>query len=243
MANDSNTPLIISSEAFNGGSLRWQQLVGQPDSQEALNNCFSTDGSRQLYLSMPVDWVRSLLSAVGCVGVNIRFLLDENAAFLLALYAIDTQNNRVSAYYALNAQTTAYSNRMPQGNGKELTDDFLSAGDESNGQVPHAMAKEWLDYWKAADQLTSGMFATQYGFLKGYNFERDDLMDNLFNVVAGEEQQLRVYFGLHKYYAHDHDDDPLPTYTFGLVLRLVAPDAASSSDPFYDMSAPCPPVR
>ena len=191
---------------------------------------------------MPSSWAQSLLSATGCVEVKMRFLLDENSSFMLALYATDAQNNRVSAYYKLSTDTTDYGNMLARMYGKLITDDIVSGGEEPDGQVPHAMAKQWLENWTAANPLTSSMFYTQYGFLKGFNFQRDDLMANLFNVVASEQQQLRVYFGLHEYYAQDHAADPQPTYTFGLVLRLVAPEAVSSSDPFYDMSNPCPPM-
>jgi len=119
----------------------------------------------------------------------------------------------------------------------------VSSGDEGSGsvQIPHGVAGEWINNWRAAEPLTAAMFLTKYGYLQGYNFQRGDLMDNLFNVEQQEYQQLRVDFGLHKYYTGYDNGDPQPTYTFGLVLRLVNPDATTSDTPFFDMSTPRPP--
>ncbi len=240
-------PLTISSDKFEQYTTNWIQLITQGDAALALlNESFAAkDGSRLQYLSMPADWVRWLISTVGCTQVKTRFLLNEDKQFNLAFYATDAQNSRVSAYYLLNLDSTALGNLLATmyGRGSSSDNSAVSSGDEGSGsvQIPHGVAGYWVKHWQEAEQLTPAMFATKYGFLQGYNFQRGDLMDNLFNIDSQEHQQLRVDFGLHKYYAHYDNDNPQPTYTFGLVLRLVNPDASTSDTPFYDMSTPVPP--
>lgn len=238
-------PLVINDAEFEQYTNNWVQLVTQGDAAVApLNAGFAAaDGSRRQYLSMPADWVRWLISTVGCTEVKARFLLNAEKEFNLAFYATDAQSNRVSAYYLLNKQSTELGNLMASMYGQKSVDSAVSSGDEGSGsvEIPHGVAGYWVKNWREADKITPAMFLTKYGFLQGYNFQRGDLMDNLFNVEQKEQQQLRVDFGLHKYYAHYDNDNPQPTYTFGLVLRLVNPDNTTSDTPFFDMSTPVPP--
>ena len=239
-------PITISSADFEQYTSNWVQLITQGDAaQDTLKKCFTTDkGNRLLYLSMPAEWVCWLISTVGCTQVKTGFMLDNNQQFNLAFYATDAQNSRVSAYYLLNLDSTDYGNAIAKVYGRSSNDSApVSSGDEGSGsvQIPHGVAGEWINNWRAAEPLTAAMFLTKYGYLQGYNFQRGDLMDNLFNVEQQEYQQLRVDFGLHKYYAGYDNGDPQPTYTFGLVLRLVNPDATTSDTPFFDMSTPRPP--
>lgn len=243
-----NQPIFLAPADFEQYASAWVQLINQgAPAADALTQCFKqTDGSRMPYLSMPADWVRYLLSTVGCVQVKTRLLLDKNKQFCLAFYATDTQNSRISAYYLLNLETTYYGNLMASMYGQTAPagDPTLSSGGDGSDsvQVPHGMVGDWLRNWQAADKLTADLFGTSYGYLQGYNFQRGDLLEGLFNEVPQERQQLRVYFGLHEYYpSTDTGSTPQPTYTFGLVLRLVNPDASTSGEPFYDMSTPVPP--
>lgn len=243
-----NSPITISSTDFEQYSSSWVQLINLGDqAADGLRQCFmASDGTRLPYLSMPADWVRNLLSTVGCVQVKARFLLNKNKQFNLVFYAVDAQNSRVSAYYLLSLDTTDYGNMMARMYGQTSSsgDTPASSGDAGSGsvQIPHGMAGTWIRDWRDVVKLTPDLFSTSYGFLQGYCFERGDLLDNLFNEVPQEQQQLRVDFGLHKYYAStDTGSSPQPTYTFGLVLRLVNPDATTSDTPFYDMSTPVPP--
>jgi hypothetical protein len=247
---DNNTlpPAVISSDDFEQYTNNWVQLITQGDAAlTALNESFAAkDGSRAQYLSMPADWVRWLISTVGCIQVKVRFLLTKDRQFNLTFYATDAQNSRVSAYYLLSLESTELGNLMAAMYGQNASssdDPKVASGNTGTGsvQIPHGVAGDWVKNWQEADKLTPDMFATTYGFLRGYNFQRDDLMDNLFNIDSAERQQLRVDFGLHKYYAAYDNNNPQPTYTFGLVLRLVNPDAKTSDTPFYDMSTPVPP--
>lgn len=246
---DENTPILLSSTDFEQYASSWVQLINQGDqAADALRQCFTTpEALRLTYLSLPADWVRSLLSTVGCVQVRVRLLLNADKQFNLAFYATDAQNSRVSAYYLLNLEISKFGNMMASLYGSKTApagDTAISSGGDGSGsvQIPHGMAGDWIRNWQAADKLTPDLFGTSYGFLQGYNFKRGDLLENLFNVVPQEQQQLRVYFGLHKYYANsDTASTPQPTCTFGLVLRLVNPDATTSAAPFYDMSTPVPP--
>jgi hypothetical protein len=243
-----NQPILLAPADFEQYSSNWVQLINQGDQAvDALRQCFAApDGARLAYLSMPASWVGNLLSTVGCVQVKARFALNKNKQFNLAFYAVDAQNSRVSAYYLLSLETTEYGNLMARMYGQNSPADTppVSSGDAGSGsvQIPHGMAGDWIRSWQEVGKLTPDLFSTSYGFLQGYCFERGDLLDNLFNVVRQEQQQLRVDFGLHKYYAGtDTASTPQPTYTFGLVLRLVNPDATTSDTPFYDMSTPVPP--
>jgi hypothetical protein len=243
---DNLPPLIISQTDFEQYSASWVQLINQGATATAeLNESFTGPSGRLPYLSMPAPWVRDLLSTVGCVMVRVRFLRDANKQFCLGFYATDRQSSRISAYYLLNLETTTLGNLLASMYGQPTAegDPAVSSGDEGSGsvQIPHGMAGEWIKNWQEVDKLTPDMFGTSYGFLQGYNFQRGDLLDNLFNVESTEQQQLRVDFCLHKYYAKSDSATPTPTYTFGLVLRLVNPIARTTNTPFYDMSTPVPP--
>ncbi|MGI4734854.1 MAG: hypothetical protein ACRYG7_06690 [Janthinobacterium lividum] len=140
-------------------------------------------------------------------------------------------------------------------------------------QIPHLMVKDWLAYWIEAHEIMPAMFQNSYGPLQGYTFDLSDFREPLFNAqpwtlkehhLYKRAYNMRVDFGLHKYYAAVSESCE-PTLTFGLVLQLqaLAPiwqEPASvehnfnvtgsltavdgeDSDPFFDMSMPCPPNR
>jgi hypothetical protein len=164
---------------------------------------------------------------------------------------------------------TAASEKRPQEFQRLRFEDTNPSGDAE--QIPHLMVRNWLAYWQDACEITPAMFRTSYGPLQGYTFSLSDFREPLFNaqpLIDGHymHYNMRVDFGLHKYYPAVGESCE-PTLTFGLVLQLqvLEPalqvqvaraqqppygDGANSlalmqevSDPFFDMSMPCPPNR
>jgi hypothetical protein len=137
--------------------------------------------------------------------------------------------------------------------------------------IPNLVVQEWLEYWADAREITPEMFRTSYGPLQGYTFSLGDFRDPLFEALPWphgrknhykDHYNLRVDFALHKYYPAVGESCE-PTLTFGLVLQLqelkrIWPEPVPGeyhsgefelpavtdeeiSDPFFDMSMPCPP--
>ncbi|RIY13301.1 hypothetical protein D0T11_02375 [Hymenobacter rubripertinctus] len=230
----------ISQEEFDRYAAKWLHVLTKRSSGD-LQQCFlGANEVRMPYVSFPIEHIGWLISTVGSHHIEARFLVmsdgnDQKDRFVLALYAVDARGIRISAYYLAKPPKPA-----------QLGADNAADMNTVAEQVPHYMVKKWLEYWNEAGELTPEMFVNSYGLLQGYTFSVDDFMKPLFNSQPFGAQELRVGLGLHKYFSALHYSKP--TYTFGLVLRLYKPATPgeagaveTSSEPFYDMSTPCPP--
>ncbi|MDO7846174.1 hypothetical protein Q5H92_07400 [Hymenobacter sp. M29] len=233
MQNNSTSPGLLSSDEFRQYSADWRELVSQPDSP-TLPECFQTEaGERVLYVSFPIQRVAELVSAVGAKQLKARFVLlpvGGQKKFSLVLFAADdTQQaeGRKSAYYLAEPSWT-------------------SAPSAGLGEpVPNNLAAEWLNSWKGAPAVMPALFATPDGPLEGYNFDLKDFLRPLFTDQPYDQQQIRVWLGLHSYYSPTNLDSL--TQTFGLVVRRYDPlqevGRDNDDDLFFDLSFPCPPTH
>lgn len=217
---------------------KWLEIVESTDAT-ALQQCFApaaggadaTKPTKLLALSVPLPQVVRLVSTVGATHIKASFLGlpaagGGPARFGLALAASNSLGARVSSYY----QAAAYQPAAP---GEGLT-----------GAVPNLLVQRWRQLWQQAAQVEPAMFAGAYGPLRGYTFELDDFVTALTTATSPDRGQLVLYFGLHEYYRPDPAAGDLLAQTFGLILQLrgAGQDQAGGGDPFYDMSAPCPPT-
>ena len=231
MQNPSIAPGLLSQDEFNQYSADWLSLVSQTDSP-GLPASFQTEaGTLVTYVSFPIKRVVELVSAVGAKQIKARFVLIADGGqkkFSLVLYAADdTQKaeGRKSAYYLAEPSWTA-------------------APDPQLGEaVPNNLAAVWLESWNNAPAVTSAMFATPDGPLEGYNFDLKDFLKPLFTDQPYNNQEIRLWLGLHSYYSATNLDSL--TQTFGLVVRRYDPVPAvgkGDDELYYDLSTPCPPI-
>jgi hypothetical protein len=235
------------------------QVVGETGQEQRLT-----------HVDFPVQHLEWLVSTVGVRNIQVRFLVaparaDQNTErqsgphFTLALYATDALGARISAFYL----PIDYW-KKPQ---KPGVQDFNVAPTAfiPQGQAPHSLVKIWVNNWTGTDttpapEIRTDMFANSYGPLQGYAFSLDDFMEPLFEAQKFTDEEVekltvRISFALHEYYPATGKDKGLKK-TFGLVLRLdssavpnpliaPAPHAAhvlaTSMEPFFDLSTPCPP--
>ena len=106
--------------------------------------------------------------------------------------------------------------------------------------VSDVLADYWLATWAAAPQATPAMFASNYGPLRGYNFDVNDFTSLLFGPEKLGDEELYLNFGLHEYYRTGPAGDELAV-TFGLVLQLASSKLGGDDDPVYNMATPIPP--
>ncbi len=258
-------PRTLSKAEFDRYSARWANIATKKDTHK-LQECFydPQTGQRRAFVAYPAEQLGWLISTVGARRIEAHFLAvdDDHGGpdrFALALYATDATGEPLSAYY-LSSPTALFQNQPLNGP--------LATGDELGAtQVPYYLVRNWLANWASADKLHPSMFTTRFGTLQGYSFSIGDMMVPLYNSqpAAGAEDNREIHIDLclHEYYsaAKRHE----PTRTFGLVLRLFAnangptdklvekvatsgadfdrpaDQAAAPSQPFYDMSTPCPP--
>lgn len=254
-------PRTLSKADFDRYSARWAYIATKKDTHK-LQECFfdPQTGQRRAFVAYPAEQLGWLISTVGARRIEAHFLAvdDDHGGpdrFALALYATDATGEPLSAYY-LSSPAAHFKNQPIKGP--------LSTGDELDAtQVPYYLVRSWLTNWASAEKLHPDMFTTRFGTLQGYSFSIGDMMVPLFNSQpakgAEDKREIHIDLCLHEYYsaAKRHE----LTHTFGLVLRLyanakepaeklVATDvsfekpadqAADPSQPFYDMSTPCPP--
>lgn len=210
---------IISQDIFNEYAATWLSVVAN---DAELNQSFQVSGSKLLSVSFTMEQIQQLVSVVGAHYIMAKFLVTASGSqFSLALYAADAERQRLSSYYIAGDTTVVPS--LP--------------GEE----VPDVLANQWLENWSNASPVTREMFASSLegAPLQGYTFDINDFLALFYDVTDIKGQTLLVHFGLHEYYRTVSGEDKL-TQTFGLVLRVK--DGDTSTDPFYDMSAPCPPL-
>ncbi|MCF0074677.1 hypothetical protein LZD49_29600 [Dyadobacter sp. CY261] len=220
---------FISDELFAKWAAQWQALE---HSREPFNFFKSGD---QLLLGDYFDSadLETLVSTPGITVIKVRFGFDtEEKQFKLVLFGVDSAGQIITPYYA------------------HAPADFRPSGDGPGGNVPDVLAKQWIRYWEEkghADDITSTLFRSQYGFLNGYNYPVKELIAALFNFTKMPKYYIR--FVLHRYFKFAEEPgigDLEASYTFGLLFQaipdqkesgLIGPDADSG---YYDLSAPCP---
>ncbi|MBO2010983.1 hypothetical protein [Hymenobacter negativus] len=210
---------IISQDVFNEYAANWLTVVGN---NAELNQGFQTDSGKLLSVSFTMEQIQQLVSVVGAHYIMAKFLItSDGLKFTLALYAADAERNRLSSYYG--AGNLSQVPGLP------------------GAEVPDVLAEKWLECWSNDQPVTSDMFTSSMpdAPLQGYAFDVNDFLALFYDLPKIDGEILLVHFGLHEYYRGTAEGDKL-TQTFGLVLRVSGQQG--SSDPFYDMSAPCPPL-
>jgi hypothetical protein len=219
MTNNSPTG-IINQETFDEYANNWLTVVG--NNAELQQSFQSPDGSKLTSVSFSMEQIQQLVSVVGAHYIMSRFLVaSDGSKFTLTLFATDAERNKLSSFYI--------AGNAPQAPGLP--------GEE----VPDVLAEGWLNNWTNANAVTNDMFTSSVAGapLKGYTFEINDFLALFYDLPTIKGENLLVHFGLHEYYKSTEEGDKL-TQTFGLVLRMSGGE--SSSDPYYDMSSPCPPI-
>ena len=234
---------LLSPPDFKMYTQRWQQLASGSDS-DALRACLlSSQGKVMNYVYLPNETTVALLSAVGTVAIQLKFVVVPDATrpapaetFTLALYGIDRNDNPTSAYYLASVPP------MPA----------TVQQSTSNEAVPFDLASTWLLNWAQLqpDDLTASLFdsRTEQGPLLGYTYPLPDFLAVLTQLKLPLSPALWFDFALHSY------DNPGATVAgesrlFGTVVTLGSvppPDQPgvirlASELYYYDLAQPSPP--
>ncbi|MBD2722089.1 hypothetical protein [Hymenobacter armeniacus] len=220
----------LAPALFDEYAAEWHSKISDVGNPDVTSYFANGDSGRLTYVYFSIQRVAELVSAVGVQHIKARFVLMPDAStgqyrFSLVLFAADKDDRQLTAYY------------LP---------DALQAVPPTVGEpLPGSLAGLWQAAWAEATLLTSAMFTTSYGVLKGYNFDLKDFLTPLFtNGQPYDKQQVRVWLGLHGYTTPDDQ----PTQTFGLMVRRFDPTQGAAGqlqaadDVFFDLSTPCPPV-
>ena len=237
-------PGILSQELFVQYAASWLETVESADST-ALRQSFEASGRprRLQAIHFPMPQVVRLVSTVGAARIKASFVILPTSGepggklkFSLVLSASNSLDARVSSYYL------AEEYQLPEGAEANSPDDPAAL---ALGAVPGVLIRDWQRLWTQAPQLLPAMFNGNYGYLRGYTFELSDFVAALAKVDSPTEGSLVIHFGLHEYYRPDPVAGDVLTQTFGLILQtrdVKRNGLADGNDPFYDMSAPCPPT-
>ncbi|MBH8568599.1 hypothetical protein KB206_06885 [Microvirga sp. STS02] len=227
------TSYLLSESDFDQYAAEWKVFAGQPGGTPLTDAFFTSNDTRLLTLTIPLERIQWLVSAVGVRQIRARFLLMPGSArkqFNLALFATDATGYRLSAYY--------------------LPEQYYAAGTPDTKvyePIPDDLASVWQQKWQAAAEITTDMFTTytrdthESAVLEGYNFEIKDFVSVLFETG----QNITLGLGLHQYHAPTATSEEQLTSTFGLVLQAPAlgqaARGAGAARVDFDMAFPCPP--
>ncbi|WP_353719122.1 hypothetical protein [Dyadobacter sp. 676] len=223
---------FISDELYAKWVAQWQALE---HSREPFG--FFKSGSKLLLGDFfDGDDFETLVSTPGINVIKVRFGFDtEQQQFKLVLFGVDNAGQIITPYYA---HTPA---------------DFREQGDDGpGGNVPDVLARQWKRYWVEkghANDITSPLFRSQYGFLNGYNYPVKELLSALFKYKI--MPRIYISFVLHRYFPVVGDGsarDLGASYTFGLLFQAIPAQEGDKSgvlgtdadSGYYDLSAPCP---
>jgi hypothetical protein len=259
-AKYTDVPFSITHEAFVAATNKWRFIVNkeQPGGEEAvvdLRDYFQVPDNTPGRLSLiagydfSLDSIEKLVSTVGIQTVMVRFGIMQDPdtqqdVFVAILYGFNSFKMRVTPYLVGKGFTVSYA--------------AVAREEKNPDQLPEVLGDQWIGYWQSFAQapalpIENILFKTIYGYLQGYNYGYNDFVDTLFPIPAnpaGASWQLRVNFGLHRYFQVDATSREDVVNTFGLVLCLnevkAGPAGQSSAVngpiPYYDFSAPCPPT-
>lgn len=217
------TPHLITEQVFENWAIAWKELEAYTKpydffkSEKGLLTAVVFDGGN----------ISSLLSTTGIGTIKIRFGYDkETSSFKIILFGTDLTGQILTPYY------------VPARN--EYSDKDLLEG---SGKVPIELINQWKENWldKAEqDTITNKNFITPYGFTRGYNYPLEEFIQTLFKFKKAPD--IFICFVMHEYYGINYLTTKETTSTFGVVLqgRGTVADNDSKSDPYYDLTAPCP---
>ena len=224
----------ISDHDFIVWTANWQELENSPGTFPF----FKQDEKLMLGFYFDSTDIETLFSTPGIATIKVRFGFSDDKKFKIILFGTDNVAERLTPYYTANAP-----DYKPVGSGPQ------------HGNVPSALANLWREHWRtygSKNDITSQMFMTHYGFLRGYNYSLKELIDALFNFKI--MPKLYIAFVLHKYrpiagasFTSAVDE----AYVFGLLFQSIPnktgndPESndnvmAADDGGYYDLSAPCP---
>lgn len=221
--NDNTIPHLITEQVYENWAIAWKELETETKSFEF----FKSEKGALTAVVFDGENISSLISTTGISTIKIRFGFDkEEGSFKIILYGTDLSGQILTPYYV--PARTVYS-------GKSLL--------EGHGKVPKELMNQWLENWVEQvdnDTVASKNFMTPYGFTRGYNYPLEEFIQPLFKFEKSPE--IFVCFVMHKYFGINYLTTKETTSTFGVVLqgRGVATENDSKSDPYYDLTAPCP---
>lgn len=246
--SSSAIPGILGSEQFVQGAARWLEVIESPDST-TLRQAFELPpqaggpaGSTRLQaLYFMVKQLVHLVSTIGTAQIKASFVVLPAAGgtprFSVVLSASNDLGARESSYYL------AADYQLPTGDADQPGPADQPAA-LALGATPGVLARTWRRLWQQEGPLTLALFASAYGYLRGYTFAASDFVALLAGVQTDDQGSLVLHFGLHEYYRPDPVAGDVLAHTFGLVLQLrnaLKDQVGGGSDPYYDMAAPCPP--
>ncbi|NML65261.1 hypothetical protein HHL22_08600 [Hymenobacter sp. RP-2-7] len=247
MRNDT-IPGILGQELFVQYAARWLEAVESAD-PAVLQRSFETAGPdgqprRLRACHFRLRHIIQLVSVVGAAHIKASFVLVPTPApdglprFTLVLSASNALGARVSSYYL------AEPYELPAEEA-ELALGPDEAATLALGALPAVLGREWARHWRQAPRIEPALFASAYGYLRGYSFELSDFVAVLAGVQNPEAGGLVLHFGLHEYYRPDPVAGDSLGRLFGLLLQLRGADkgrpGGDGDDPGYNMGHPCPP--
>ncbi|MEJ7661881.1 MAG: hypothetical protein WKG07_21030 [Hymenobacter sp.] len=157
--------------------------------------------------------------------------------FLLALFAVDALDARVSSYYVPEHPCL---DKPDLGRTAETPMRTIH-----KNEISGALAQRWLANWTEAAAVLPAYFAGPYGPLRGYTFELGEFAVVFQHLRKLDDKRLRVSFVLHDFYQPNPAGGDMLAHTFALALNLDRKGSAEEGlvrgdDPILDMGTPCP---
>lgn len=239
---DNSIAGLLPQPAFDQGVSTWVALMGLPD-ERALQAIFRADKQLVTGVGFSIERIAQLVSTIGAVRVKARFIVHAlvpggEPQFLVALFAVDALDARVSSYYVpehlyLEQPALSRAAEMP-------------ARTIHKNEVSSALAQRWLANWAGAAAVLPAYFASPYGPLRGYTFELGEFAAVFHHLRKLDDKRLRVSFVLHDFYQPDPVGGDVLAHTFALALQLdrqmkTEEGVMDGDDPILDMASPCPP--
>ena len=241
--HDTSPTGLLPQQAFDQAVATWVELISRPD-ERALQAVFTSDKQLVTGVGFPIERIAQLVSTIGAVRVKARFVVQAlvpgaEPQFLVALFAVDALDARVSSYYV---PEHLYLEKPELGHAAKLPAQHIH-----KNQVSSALAQRWMTNWAKAPAVLPAYFASHYGPLRGYTFELGEFAAVFHHLRKLDDKLLRISFVLHDFYQPDPVGGDMLAHTFALALSLdrkgnEEEGLAGKDDPILDMSMPCPPT-
>jgi hypothetical protein len=246
-------PRLLSQDDYVTNAAAWVNAVSNPATTD-LGDYFvaAAQGNIRLItdrLNFKAGSIAQLVSTVGASNIKARFVLlplkdkPGQQRFSLVLFATDSFNTRLSAYYlaepyweasadteTLLKDAEAYLASQTDYSANGVLDPAVPVAFE--GAVPDALAMSWVAKWYLAGlnvtfkggKLGPEIVNGAYGFLRGYTFDLEDFLAPLrqianFLVIDEPDTLIAVKLGLHEYYYANPNGDNIDTKTLGLIVQ------------------------
>jgi hypothetical protein len=225
-------PDTITPAQYDQYTSDWAALI-ETGNDDALRPAFQApNGERFTFLTFSLDQVVALVTAPGARSIKARFLLMPDTMgtprFSLALFASDEAPDNIdtclSAYYIPTPAQATSTQHVER-----------SAGPDTS--VPADEAKQRLNAW-VQNELTTELFNTDSGPLKGGNFTVSTFQDPLAAAWPYADKTLFVNLGL--IYDPELTSD-LVVYIAPLSSRQQGSTAGLPDDGYYNTMQHCPP--